>query len=454
MDIGKGDFYWFIGVVEDRNDPEEMGRVKVRALGFHTDDKTKIPTESLPWAQVLMPVTSASLAGIGQSATGIVQGSWVIGYYLDGDNLQQPFVLGTVPSYPYVKKEDKGFYDPSGVHPVRDVDADTPYSARESTFDDHPSYITKVDLRQEKVEEAIPPKLETVGIPKADSYYERPTWTSPEVHGGSAPVYPYNKVHETESGHVFEVDDTPGGERISQFHNSGTNWEVLDNGDQTMSVVGNNYTVVFGNDNIYVKGNVNFTVDGDMRHLIKGNYHLEVEKDYTINVKGSRQTNINNNDQIEIGQEFASNVNENYSQRVGGGETRIIDGFRNVTVGDSDSLTVAKSIGIIATAGEYSIFAGESYSLTTLQDVNITARDDMNLSVKDDMIVIVDGDMIETITGKQETQAKATEGTLIKNNVTIEGTSSASVDHVSNGISGFGHTHTEQGDGAETTTPN
>ena len=46
--MGQDGFSWFVGVVEDRDDPHRLGRVRVRALGYHTEDKTKIPTESLP----------------------------------------------------------------------------------------------------------------------------------------------------------------------------------------------------------------------------------------------------------------------------------------------------------------------------------------------------------------------------------------------------------------------
>ena len=43
-----GQFAWFTGVVEDNLDPQQMGRVRVRCFGYHTDDKIQIPTESLP----------------------------------------------------------------------------------------------------------------------------------------------------------------------------------------------------------------------------------------------------------------------------------------------------------------------------------------------------------------------------------------------------------------------
>ena len=38
--------------------------------------------------------------------------------------------------------------------------------------------------------------------------------------------YPHNHVTETESGHVIEVDDTKGKERIHVFHKSGTFIEI------------------------------------------------------------------------------------------------------------------------------------------------------------------------------------------------------------------------------------
>ena len=61
---GRDGFIWWNGVVEDRQDPLYLGRCKVRILGWHTEDKTELPTASLPWAQVLMPVTSASQTNV------------------------------------------------------------------------------------------------------------------------------------------------------------------------------------------------------------------------------------------------------------------------------------------------------------------------------------------------------------------------------------------------------
>ena len=56
--LGRNGFIWFNGVVEDRQDPQYLGRLRVRCIGFHTADKTKLPTTDLPWASVILPTTS------------------------------------------------------------------------------------------------------------------------------------------------------------------------------------------------------------------------------------------------------------------------------------------------------------------------------------------------------------------------------------------------------------
>ena len=87
--MGLDGFIWFIGVVEDRNDPSKLGRVKVRCLGFHTEDKDEIPTETLPWAHVMHPVTDPSMQGMGSTPSFLVEGSWVVGFFRDADEKQE-----------------------------------------------------------------------------------------------------------------------------------------------------------------------------------------------------------------------------------------------------------------------------------------------------------------------------------------------------------------------------
>ena len=39
--LGRDGFIWFTGVVEDRDDPDKLGRVRVRCVGYHTNDVKK-----------------------------------------------------------------------------------------------------------------------------------------------------------------------------------------------------------------------------------------------------------------------------------------------------------------------------------------------------------------------------------------------------------------------------
>ena len=94
--FNKDGFIWWIGVVEDRMDPEKSGRVRVRIYGYHTDEKELLPTKDLPWAVPITPITSAAISGIGSAPLGPVEGTWVIGFFLDGADMQQPAIFGTI----------------------------------------------------------------------------------------------------------------------------------------------------------------------------------------------------------------------------------------------------------------------------------------------------------------------------------------------------------------------
>ena len=390
---------FFIGIVEDRNDPKSQGRVRVRIFGDHDADKTKIPTDSLPFSQVMMPVTSASCAGIGQSPTGIVEGSMVVGFYLDGPNKQAPMVLGTLPGEAGITGvTDAGFADPLGVHPVRDEGPDTPFVATEF-HGDHISTRDKVNLRKEQIETAVPHKVTSVVQDEADSYYARSTWDMPKPFKDIPPIYPYNKVIETEQGHVFEIDDTPGNERISTYHTSGTNEEYMANGDKTITINGSNYKAVYGADYIYIMGNANITVDGDMRQLVKGNYHLEVNGNKTELIHGTRQSKIKNSEHTEIGQDFASNVNGNYTQRVGLDETRLVDGLRLTTIGKTEDLTVTEDTSITVANGKLNVFAMKDYSTTTIGKLTITSKGNIKVETPANYDKTVTGNVTNNITG-------------------------------------------------------
>jgi hypothetical protein len=88
---GKKQFIWWTGVVEDIQDPLKLGSVRVRIIGLHSENKSLVPTDSLPWAQVALPATGA------KSVSGPREGDWVFGFFQDGEYAQIPVVLSVFP---------------------------------------------------------------------------------------------------------------------------------------------------------------------------------------------------------------------------------------------------------------------------------------------------------------------------------------------------------------------
>jgi len=98
--IGQDGFVWWIGVVEDINDPLTLGRCKVRCFGYHPAKATnQVPTEDLPWALTIHPLNTPNLYGTPRV------GEWVFGFFLDALSAQEPAILGYLPAIPQAAAE-------------------------------------------------------------------------------------------------------------------------------------------------------------------------------------------------------------------------------------------------------------------------------------------------------------------------------------------------------------
>ena len=91
---------WFVGVVEDNNDPYQLGRVRVRIRGIHSALQSDIDTQDLPWAQVGVPTTEGGVSGIGRMPK-LLPGAEVVGFFLDGEASQLPFITHSIPKMEY-----------------------------------------------------------------------------------------------------------------------------------------------------------------------------------------------------------------------------------------------------------------------------------------------------------------------------------------------------------------
>ena len=290
--MGFDGFVWFQGVVESRADPLFLGRLQVRILGIHIDDKSKIPTADLPWAYPVMPITSASMNGIGQTPIGAVEGTWVVGFFRDGESCQEPMILGTFGGYPQkTANGQQGFNDPYGNYPLSDYlkEPDTNRLARNQKISE-----TIVQKKKDaQISEDIPIALATYeGRDSGDDT----SWTEPDP--AYAAVYPFNQVMQTQSGHIKEYDDTKGHTRIAEYHQLGTFYEVYEeNGkaNKLTKINGNNYTIVVDDDNLYVQGSINITTDSRCNIYAANDLNIEAQSDCnivtwgnaTIDTKGS-----------------------------------------------------------------------------------------------------------------------------------------------------------------------
>ena len=286
--MGKDGFYWFVGVVEDRNDPKKLSRVRVRVLGAHTGDtsNTGIPTADLPWAHVMMPVTAGANSGIGVSPHFLLEGTWVLGFFRDVHQ-QEPVIMGALPginnqatsadTHPTSTKSSAdyaGFKDPGvEIKPAGSQEVVYPTALYSAKADTNVLAQQAVVFTQELEEgqERHPSYTVKGGLVKEDAYHTKwtnasgaPLQQSVSTQGNS--LYPFNHVIETESGHYIEIDDTKGNERIHVYHKAGTFLEISPSGDVILKTPDfvNMTTIIGGNSDTYIKGNYSLTVDGNI----------------------------------------------------------------------------------------------------------------------------------------------------------------------------------------------
>lgn len=271
-----GSMTWFIGVVEDVNDPLLINRVRVRCVGYHPKDKTLLPTDKLPWAPF---ISSTAL----MSAPMINQGDWVVGFFIDGVLAQQPVVIGSYISIPETQANvNDGFNDPSGIHPRLIGEGTNSRHARgeEGTPDRNAVAYTKSSA--------------TAAVPVADGT----KFTEPLSQFDAR--YPYNHVMETDRGHVFELDDTPDAERIQVFHRKGSFVEFHPDGTVVHRAVNNKYQITLEADNTYVGSNMNMSVVGSVNIIAGANTNISTVGDANWRVGGNMNIDVGGNFNLAV----------------------------------------------------------------------------------------------------------------------------------------------------------
>lgn len=284
--------YWFLGIVEDNLDPEKSGRVKVRCFGIHTQDLTKISTESLPWALVGVSTNSSS-SDIGS----ISIGTCVYGIFLDGIEQQMPLITNVIPGLHIGINNKLGFNNFKKNPPPEGTHTGNIYS-RVNNIPDREYYNDSTTANDINISE---PKQKR------------------------NPVYPYNLASVTDGGHIIERDDTEGNERLCIQHIDGSYIEMNQEHNMILKTINDlmmfcqNYNMIIEkNRNISIKGDDNLRVLGDKTiDLPSGNYILNAI-DSKITLTGNAVTTIEGNYNLEVNGNFNHIVKGNYKLDVTG----------------------------------------------------------------------------------------------------------------------------------------
>ena len=307
--------FW-IGCIEDRKDPAQVGRFRVRVLGLHTEDKEKLPTKDLPWCPVVSG--DGGNSGMGTTPPFFVEGTWVLISFRDKYR-QEPLIHGAISGKPSVAgtaEETGGFFDPEGKYPLKANEPDIHEVARGNLDAANPAgrdALRETDVATADFDGYTIPNTTATATSVTGS--DGGTFDMPLVVSGTyAPSYPFNHVFATESGHMLEFDDTASHERVHLSHMSGSYMEWQASGTLTAVTVMDAYDIVKGNEFIHIGGAKVETLDGSFKLKVnKGNtagahYDIEVGAGASLNIM-VRDGSLNMNVKGDVNQNIDGDVN-------------------------------------------------------------------------------------------------------------------------------------------------
>lgn len=244
-------------------------------------------------------------------------------------------------------RSEDGFYDPLGTYPLRE------YTGIQST-----------NLEARGVEENV--LLIGGGDVELDL----------ELLDLEPAVYTYNQVRKSTSGHVTEIDDTPGRQRLLYKHRTGTGIEMMPDGTIIINTTKNMIRVSAGDEKVIIEGDGEIVYHGNLRMKVDGNFDLDVGGDYNVNVGGDHSEDIKGGYRQDINKNFQSIINRNVNQQITGNEYRFIHGTHDTNIKGNTSIAVSADAEIL-THGKLRLTSREE-GVFTSPSINIGAS---NLSV-------------------------------------------------------------------------
>ncbi len=274
----------WLGCVEDNTDPNKAGRVRVRILGIHSDNKSitetdGIPTKDLPWAIPAIPIAEGATSGLGMFSVPVT-GSWVAIFFI-GEDHSYPVYFASIAGNPKTKpNSSKGFSDPNEKYPL---------------YTGEPDWNRNARAEGELIKDVKNDNRKT-GIEQMKSG----TWDEP--NSPYAAKYPYNTVFETrDNGLVIEYDSTPGAERYHIYHKKSKNYfEISNDGQTVIKSNANHYEISMKDRNIAIQENLNQSISGNKDELIEGNSDLNVSGNSDSRIEGSLNINVGGSCNITV----------------------------------------------------------------------------------------------------------------------------------------------------------
>lgn len=193
-----------------------------------------------------------------------------------------------------------GFKDPQGKYPLRHL-LDEPDTNR----------LARGVIKETAIEYKDSSRSKQIPMANSESVWEQPI----APFGG---MYPYNKVYETESGHLLMMDDTPTHENISLYHRKGTFLDIDANGTQVNKIVGDGYTIIDRNGSIYIAGEAKVTVGNGINILVQGDANVQVNGGAVINLKNKVEVNAAADLNLTVGGNMKTKVGGEYTLEVAG----------------------------------------------------------------------------------------------------------------------------------------
>jgi len=176
-------------------------------------------------------------------------------------------------------------------------------------------------------------------------------------------IYPLNQVNESTSGHIIEINDTPGGERILIKHKDGAGVEIKPDGTIIVNSLGNRVDLVSKNHVMAVEGNGCITYYGNLNLTVQGDYNLDVKGDYNVKVGGNNILNV-------IG---------NYRKNIVGLFNEVIQKTKTSTVLQKDANTYLSGFGTY-TKGKFNNEVDGTAEYSHSGNTYITSESEISMS--------------------------------------------------------------------------